>query len=276
MSESAAQDRPVDAEFAGRVALVTGAAKGIGEAVARLLADRGAQVALVDIDSEAAEAVGSEIESQGGDAVALSADLAHDGEAADAVARTVKHFGRLDIVSNNAGIQRYGTVDTTDEATWDEVMNVNLKSVYSVCRHAAPHLKQSRGAIVNMASVQSFATQQSVAAYATSKHALIGLTRSMALDFAGSGVRANAVAPGTVDTPMLKWAVELDPDPAALMRELAAMHPLGRIARPSEIAEAVAFLASERASFVTGTTLVVDGGLLLPLGGAPRAEGESP
>jgi NAD(P)-dependent dehydrogenase (short-subunit alcohol dehydrogenase family) len=121
--------------------------------------------------------------------------------------------------------------------------------------------------------VQAFATQRSVAAYTTGKHALIGLTRSMALDFAADGVRVNAVAPGSVDTPMLRWAVEQDPNPEALMKTIHAMHPMGRIGRPSEIAEAVAFLASPRASFVTGATLVVDGGLLLPLSGAP-AEGK--
>lgn len=262
-------------EFAERVALVTGAAKGIGEAVARLLAERGARVAIVDIDGDTAAQVADEIAQGGGDALAVTTDLADDAQAERAVAETVARFGQLDIVSNNAGIQRYGAVDGTDEATWDEVMNVNLKSVYSICRHAAPHLKRARGAIVNMASVQSFATQQGVAAYTTAKHALIGLTRSMALDFAASGVRANAVAPGTVDTPMLAWAVQLDPDPEALLRAVAAMHPLGRIAQPREVAEAVAFLASDRASFITGTTLVVDGGLLLPLGGAPESEGDS-
>ena len=123
-----------------------------------------------------------------------------------------------------------------------------------------------------MASVQSFATQKGVAAYTTGKHGLIGLTRSMALDFAADGIRVNAVAPGSVDTPMLRWAVSLDEKPEALMRVVEKMHPLGRIAQPREVAEAVAYLASPRASFVTGTTLTVDGGLLLPLSGAP-AEG---
>jgi NAD(P)-dependent dehydrogenase (short-subunit alcohol dehydrogenase family) len=176
------------------------------------------------------------------------------------------------VVSNNAGIQRYGTVETTSEAEWDEVINVNLKSVYLVCHHAIPHLRKTRGAIVNMASVQSFATQKSVAAYTTGKHGLIGLTRSMALDFAADGIRVNAVAPGSVDTPMLRSAIALDDKPDALWKVVETMHPLGRIARPREVAEAVAYLASPRASFVTGSTLVVDGGLLLPLSGAP-AEG---
>jgi NAD(P)-dependent dehydrogenase (short-subunit alcohol dehydrogenase family) len=245
---------------------------GIGEAVAVLLAERGASVAILDRDREKAEAVAEALAGRGLIARALPTDVAKGDEVGASVASVVRDFGRIDVVSNNAGIQRYGTVETTSEAEWDEVINVNLRSVYLVCHHAIPHLRRTRGAIVNMASVQSFATQKSVAAYTTGKHGLIGLTRSMALDFAADGIRVNAVAPGSVDTPMLRWAVSLDEKPEALMRVIEKMHPLGRIASPREVAEAVAYLASPRASFVTGTTLTVDGGLLLPLSGAP-AEG---
>ena len=261
-------------EFTGKTALVTGGAMGIGGAVAELLAARGANVAILDRSTEAAEKQAALIAGSGGAAINIPVDVSRDGEVATAVARVAETFGGIDIVSNNAGIQRYGTVETTTEAAWDEVIDVNLKSVYLVCHHAIAHLKARRGAVINMASVQSFATQQGVAAYTTGKHALIGLTRSMALDFAADGVRVNAVAPGSVDTPMLRWAVGLDKDPEALMRAIHRMHPLGRIAEPREIAEAVAFLASPRASFVTGTTLVVDGGLLLPLSGAPADDGK--
>src|SRR5262245_14336669 len=256
-------------EFAGKTAFITGGAMGIGAAVAELLATRGANVAIVDRARGEAESLAKRLSRGGGKAIAIPTDVAAGDSVKTAVERTVEAFGGIDIVSNNAGIQRYGTVETTAEAEWDEVIDVNLKSVYLVCHHAIPHLKKRRGAIVNMASVQSFATQRNVAAYTTGKHGLIGLTRSMALDFAGDGVRVNAVAPGSVDTPMLRWAIGLDRNPAALMKTVHAMHPLGRIAQPREIAEAVAFLASDRASFVTGATLVVDGGLLLPLSGAP-------
>jgi NAD(P)-dependent dehydrogenase (short-subunit alcohol dehydrogenase family) len=261
-----------ETEFGGKSALVTGGAMGIGEAVAVLLAERGAKVAILDRDRETAAKVVSGLAARGLTAKSFPTDVAKGSEVAASVAAVAREFGRIDIVSNNAGIQRYGTVETTTEAEWDEAINVNLKSVYLVCHEAIPHLRKTRGTIVNMASVQSFATQKSVAAYTTSKHALIGLTRSMALDFAGDGIRVNAVAPGSVDTPMLRWAISLDTNPEALTRVVEKMHPLGRIANPREVAEAVAYLASPRASFVTGATLTVDGGLLLPISGAP-AEG---
>jgi NAD(P)-dependent dehydrogenase (short-subunit alcohol dehydrogenase family) len=261
-----------ETEFKDKVAIVTGGAMGIGEAVAVLLAERGAKVAILDRDRDTAAAVAAGLTARGLTAKSFPTDVARSDEVAASVAAVARAFGGIDVVSNNAGIQRYGTVETTTEAEWDEVINVNLKSVYLVCHEAIPHLRKTRGAIVNMASVQSFATQKSVAAYTTGKHGLIGLTRSMALDFAGDGIRVNAVAPGSVDTPMLRWAISLDEKPEALQKVVEKMHPLGRIANPREVAEAVAYLASPRASFVTGATLTVDGGLLLPISGAP-AEG---
>lgn len=265
-------DAAPELEFAGKVACVTGGAMGIGEAVARVLAERGARIVILDRETDAAEAVAEGIRAVGGEALALHVDVTIGPQVAAAIQAAVERYGRLDIISNNAGIQRYGDAVSTSDAEWDTVLDTNLKSAYLVCRAAMPHLARSKGAIVNMASVQSFATQRNVLAYTAAKHGLIGLTRSVALDGAAAGVRCNAVAPGSVDTPMLRSALALDPNPTALMRAVVAMHPLGRIATPRDVAEAVAFLASDRAAFITGTTLTVDGGLLLPLGGAPRAD----
>lgn len=251
-------------EFAGKVALVTGAAMGIGAAVAEILAERGAQLVLVDRDpilAEVAAQLGAE---------AVVGDLTDLATLETAVSTAVERLGRLDILSNNAGIQRYGTLETTTDAIWDEVFDVNLKSMFRLSRLAVPHLRKTRGAIVNMASVQGLASQANVVAYTASKHAVIGLTRAAAVDLAPEGVRVNAVAPGSVDTPMLRWAISLADDPAALDAVIDGMHPLGRRAKPREVAEVVAFLASDRASFVTGAVYVADGGLTVPLGGAPK------
>ena len=257
-------------EFQHKVALVTGGAMGIGAAVAKLLSARGAKILIADRSEEAAHKTVSEIKANGGEVEFIKADVSDIQQCSEIIKKTISLYGKIDIVSNNAGIQRYGTVESTPEHEWDEVMNINLKSVFYICKFAIPHLKKTKGSIVNMTSVQAFATQRGVAAYTTSKHALIGLTRSMAIDFAHDGIRVNCVAPGTVDTPMLQYAASLDPDPESVYETCRNMHPLGRIARAEEIAQVVAFLASDRASFVTGTCYLVDGGLLLPIGGEPK------
>jgi NAD(P)-dependent dehydrogenase (short-subunit alcohol dehydrogenase family) len=253
----------------GRCAVVTGAGSGIGRASAVALAAQGAQVLVVDIDIAAAEKVAAEILATRGQATPLVADVSAPSDAARIaeVARTA--FGGLDILHNNAGIARYGTVVTTPEAIWDEVMRVNVKSMYLVSRACVP-LIQARGggAIINTASAAAFASQAGAAAYTASKHAVLGLTRSMAVDLAPS-IRVNCICPGAVDTPMLRTSLAGAADPSATSAALARVHLLGRVAQPEEVGSVVAFLAGPYATFITGAAIPVDGGALIRVGGSP-------
>jgi NAD(P)-dependent dehydrogenase (short-subunit alcohol dehydrogenase family) len=259
--------------FDGKCVIVTGGALGIGQAACRLLAERGAAVAILDWDEKSGNETCEEIEAKGGRAIFQKVDVADFGAVETAVNAARDILGKINSLIVSAGIQRYGTAVTTTEQQWDEVLDVNLKGAWNAARAAIPFLQESGGgAIVNVSSVQAHASQQNVLAYTISKHGLLGLTRSMAMDFAKDKIRVNALCPGTVDTPMLKWAASLDPNPQSVYDACNAMHPLGRIAQPREIAEVAVFLAHESSSFVTGAVWNVDGGLLTQIGGAPRTE----
>lgn len=259
--------------FDGKAVVVTGGALGIGQAACELLAERGASVAILDWDAEAGNATCDAIVEKGGRAIFEKTDVADRATVETAVTRARSEFGRIDSLVVSAGIQRYGTAVSTSDEQWDEVLNVNLRGAWNASRAVIPHLLENGGGtVVNVSSVQALASQQNVLAYTVSKHGLLGLTRSIAMDFAKQGVRANAVCPGTVDTPMLEWAASLDPNPQSVYDACNRMHPLGRIAKPREIAEVVAFLAHESSSFVTGAVWTVDGGLLTQIGGAPQTD----
>jgi NAD(P)-dependent dehydrogenase (short-subunit alcohol dehydrogenase family) len=252
--------------------LVTGAARGIGRAVAEAFAAQGDQLLLMDIDEAGLNAATAELRARGATVEAGLGSVANAAHCEAVAALAGRTMGGLDVLSHNAGIQTYGTVETTDEELWDRTLDINLKGAYLMSRAVMPMLRESRGAVVHMTSVQGQASQAGVTAYSVSKHGLIGLVRSMAVDYAPHGVRINGVAPGSVDTPLLRNALALAEDPEAIMAEIRNMHPLGRPATPAEIAAAVVFLASDGASFITGSILNVDGGLRATLGGSPKKQ----
>jgi NAD(P)-dependent dehydrogenase (short-subunit alcohol dehydrogenase family) len=266
-------------EHDGRVALVTGASQGIGRAAALALAHQGSAVVVHGLTEDLAAQVADMIVGNGGRAVARSGPIDDPQTSRSAVEAALEHFGRLDTLVTSAGIQRYGDVPSTSAETWDEVFNVNVKGVFLAASLALPYLRQAdAGSIVIVASVQATATQNRVAAYTASKGALLSLARSMAVDEAGHGVRVNSVSPGSVDTPLLRAAAAGFSGGVAdraeqILAEWGAGHPLGRIAHASEVGEVISFLASPRASFVTGTDVRVDGGLLAQLGAPIPREG---
>jgi NAD(P)-dependent dehydrogenase (short-subunit alcohol dehydrogenase family) len=252
-------------DFDDKVAVVTGGSLGIGRATAARLGRGGAAVVLCGIDDASVERAVADLSAHGVAVAGVRADVAADGDMRSLIELARSRFGGVDVLVCSAGIQTYGTVVDTTEEVWDRTLAVNLKGMYLAARHAIPAmLERGGGAVVNVASVQALACQPNVAAYAASKAGVLGLTRATALDFARRGVRVNAVCPGSVDTPMLRASAErFQPgDAEGLIAEWGAGHPLGRVASVEEVAEAVAFLASDRARFVTGTHVEVDGGLL--------------
>jgi NAD(P)-dependent dehydrogenase (short-subunit alcohol dehydrogenase family) len=254
--------------FDGKVAIVTGGAMGIGAATAQVLCELGATVSILDRDSDTATKTVDLLTQSGYTASFHYCDVAHEADVATAIDAVAQEYGRLDVLVSNAGIQRYGNVVNTPTNVWNETIDVNVKGSFYTSKYAIPAmLRSGGGAIVTVASVQSLAALGNSAAYVTSKHALLGLTRSIALDFARQNIRANCVCLGSIDTPLLRWAATLTSFPERATSVFGQMHALGRIGTPEEASRAIAFLASDWASFITGTSLVVDGGLLVPAGG---------
>ncbi|MFT3764204.1 MAG: glucose 1-dehydrogenase [Minicystis sp.] len=244
-----------------KVVIVTGAASGIGRASAHLFAEEGAKLLLSDVDAAGGEALAAAIRAAGGDAVFAPADVAREADVAGLVARAVERWGRLDGAFNNAGINgKMGPIHETTEADYDRVMGVNLKGVWLCNKHQiAQMLKQGSGSIVNNASVAAMIAFPGLSVYTATKHGIVGLTKAAALEVATQKIRVNALCPGLVRTPLLASAVQTG---FITEEQMVSSVPVGRLGDPAEVAQAAAWLLSDRASFVTGHAMVVDGAML--------------
>jgi NAD(P)-dependent dehydrogenase (short-subunit alcohol dehydrogenase family) len=262
-------------DFRGKIVVITGAASGIGEACVREFAARHASVTMVDCKPSAGEKIIAELRASAAVVDYFQADVSSRSEVERLIPKIVERLGGIDVLVNNAGIQRYGTATTTTEEQWDEVLNVNLKSAFLMSKYVIPEMiKRGGGAIVMTGSVQSLTAQRNSLAYVVSKHGILGLTRSLALDYGNQNIRANCVLPGAIDTPMLRWAASLDDDPEKVLAACHRLHIRGKMGLPEEVARVIVFLASDLASFVTGAAYTVDGGLLVPAGGM-ASQGET-
>ncbi|MCJ8013509.1 glucose 1-dehydrogenase [Paenibacillus sp. KQZ6P-2] len=248
-----------------KVCIITGGASGIGQVTARRFAEEGAIVIIADLNAHEGNRTAKEItaEHNASSAYFFQVDVSSEMEVQNFINEVTSRFGRLDVLINNAATILPKQLEDVSESEWTRMMNVNLKSVYLLVKHTIGLLRQSKGSIVNMASLNGLIGQRQNATYASTKGAIVALTKSLALDYAIDGVRVNCICPAGVATPLLeKWTLEQD-DPTATRQALNDMHPLGRPALPEEVADATLFMASGLSRFVTGVALPVDGGASL-------------
>jgi NAD(P)-dependent dehydrogenase (short-subunit alcohol dehydrogenase family) len=244
-----------------KVALITGAGRGIGQAIARRMAAEGTAVTIAELDPRTAQAAADELCAAGYSALAVPTDITREGDVQNAVEKTLERFGKLNILVNNAGKNFYFDAATMTGDEWDTAMAVDVKGAWLCCKYAIPPmLAQGGGSIVNIASIHARMTVEGMFPYGAAKAALTGMTRSLALDLGRKNIRVNAICPGWVRTALVDEWFATQPDSAAAEERVLSVQPMGRIATPEEIANVVAFVASDEASFITGAEIFVDGG----------------
>ena len=247
----------------GRVAVVTGGAYGIGRGIVLEFVHHRIGVVIADRDDARGVALQAELRQKGATVAFIHCDVRVDAEIQNLIAEAERTFGRIDVLCNNAGVECYRPADQYTLDEWNNIVETNLRGTFLCTKYAFPHLKRSgHGSVVNISSVQAFANEPQISVYAATKAGILALTRGMALDFAAAGVRVNAVCPGAIQTGMMEAFLEGKPDPEQEIRAIDGTIPLGRVGQPKDIAQAVYFLASDAAAYITGAALVVDGGLL--------------
>jgi len=247
--------------FNDMVVLITGGGSGIGKAACILFAEAGAKVGVLDIDCDAGSKVVDIIKNKKRNSFFMKVDVSKSSEVEKVVKRIVSDYKRIDVLFNNAGIELGKPIHETAEEEWDRVMDVNIKGMFLMSKYVLPVMMDQRfGVIVNTSSISGLLGWPNYGAYCTSKGAVIQFTRQMAVDYAKWGIRVNCICPGTTKTPMVERLFSLESEPQEARKEIETMHPMGRFAEPEEIAQAVLFLASDEASFITGAVLPVDGG----------------
>ena len=249
-----------------RVAWISGGASGMGEAIAELFAEEGAKVAIIDVQAERGREVERRITGAGGRALFIPTDVADDAQVRDSIEQTARTFSALHIIVNCAGIVDVAPLHEYEPEQWDRLMAVNVKSIYLSMRHGIAHLKRSkRSFVVNIGSIGSYTGQGMTPAYNTSKHAVLGLSRCIALDYAADGLRCNCICPGITDTPLFRYHMSTAPDPEAAIAERLKRVPMGVALTPRDIAKAALYLSCDDSSGITGAMLVVDAGYTVPV-----------
>jgi NAD(P)-dependent dehydrogenase (short-subunit alcohol dehydrogenase family) len=249
-----------------KVAVITGASKGIGKGIATVFSREGAKVVVADWDEETGEKTSEEIRRSGGDIFFVKCDVSDEEQVKAMVQATIAKYGSINVLVNNAGIGVYKTVLDTTSEEWDRCLAVNLKGVFLCSKYAIPHIQAAGGgAIVNIASVHSYKNVGGTAPYAASKGGVVALTRVMAIDYGRDKIRVNAICPGWIHTPLIQGIFADAPDPEKAMQDVERRQILGRLGTPEEVGEAAAFLASDEASYITGASLMVDSGMTAQL-----------